>query len=333
MINCASCGNLVALDDRYCRHCGEPLTRGPSAGEKVGNPFLILKSRWGVFLAMLGFTLAWGLLRLGLEDPDVRRSDPALFLAAVIVLSGPIALWIYWSFRSKRIDVRRLIGRLPENYNWCPAIGILLVNMVFSLGAAIVVFSAIGLVVEPAARPLDTESITSNSPNPVLLNVSAATVAVLAPVFEELFFRGVLINRWAVKWRLGIAIFASALLFGIMHFIIAGGAFTGAFTFGAITAVLYIRTRTLLVPMALHIANNSLVVTLLILTSTTGIARTAASTVVDATMSTMIFGLALLALTAPILIWYLRKNWPRRDELLPYEASGDGPLPTNTMGD
>ena len=322
MINCASCGNLVALDDRYCRHCGEPLTRSPSAGDKVDNPFLILRSRWGVFLALLGFTFAWGLLWVGSEDPNVRRSDPALFLSSAIVLSGPVALWIFWSFRSKGVNIRRLVGRLPRNYNWFPVIGILLVNLMFSLGAVLVVAAAIASMSEPAASSLDTEPTISNAPNPAVLILWIVTVAVPGPVFEELFCRGILINRWAVKWRPGTAIVASALLFGILHLIVSRGAVMGAFTFGTITAVLYIRTRTLLVPIALHIANNLLVVTILILTSTTGIKRAAASTGVDAPMPAMAFGLVLLALTAPILVWYLRKNWPRRDEPIPYQASG-----------
>ena len=259
MINCASCGASVAPDDRFCRRCGDPLSGGPSAGEKVTNPSLILKSRWGVFLAMFGFTLAWGLLWVGSEDPNVRRSDPALFLTAAIVLSGPVALWIFWSFRSKGVNIRRLIGRLPESYNWSPAIGILLVNLVFSLGSAILVGALIASASEPVTRSVETEPVISNAPNPAVLILWIVTVAVPAPIFEELFFRGVLINRWAVKWRPGTAIFASALLFGALHFIVTRGAVMGAFTFGTITAVLYVRTRTLLVPMALHIANNSLV--------------------------------------------------------------------------
>ena len=50
------------------------------------------------------------------------------------------------------------------------------------------------------------------------------------------------------------------------------------------------------------------------------------STAYDTGVPTMILGLVLLALTAPILVWYLRKNWPRRDEPPPYEVSGDGPF-------
>ena len=323
-MRCPRCNGLVDRGDRFCPRCGEPHPGDMSARETVSNPFLILKTRWVVPWAVLGFILSVVVLLIGSANSDGRPPDPTLFLIALNAFFGAVAVWVFWSFRSKGIDIRRLVGRLPQNYNWFPVLGILLVNMVFSLGAAIVVLSAIASASEPVARSLDTEPIISNNPNPASLIVSIATVAVLAPVLEEIFFRGILINRWAVKWRLGIAILASALLFGILHLIAIGG----AFMFGTIAAVLYVRTRTLLVPMAMHVANNSLV-TLAILAFPTESGQAAASPAGEVETPALVFGLVLLALTAPILVWYLHRNWPSRDEMLPYETSGDEPLPAN----
>ncbi len=283
---------------------------------------MILKTRWVIPWAGFGFALAVVVLIIASMDSDDQPTDPALFLIVLNVLFVAIAAWMFWSFRSKGIDIRRLIGRLPRNYNWFPMIGILLINMLFSLGSVIVVSSAIASASEPLARSLEAEPIIPNTPNPALLILSIVTVAVLAPVFEELFFRGVLINRWAVKWRLGPAIVASALLFGVLHLIAVGG----AFMFGTVAALFYIRTRTLLVPMAMHVANNSLV-TLAVLAIPDADGQAAARTAGAIDMSTTVFGLVLLALATPILVWYLRKNWPRRDEPPPYEASSAKPSP------
>ena len=326
-MRCPRCNGLVDRGDRLCPRCGEPIAGDPSAPETVSNPFLILKTRWVIPWAVLGFILSVVVLLIASANSDGRRTDPTVALIALNAFFGAVAVWIFWSFRSKGIDIRRLVGRLPENFNWFPVIGILLVNMVFSLGAAIVVLSAIASASEPVARSLQTEPVVSNAPNPASLIVSIATVAVLAPVLEELFFRGILINRWAVKWRPGTAIVASALLFGILHLIAIGG----AFMFGTIAAVLYIRTRTLLVPMAMHVANNSLV-TLAILALPTESGQATASTAGDVEGSALVFGLVLLALTAPILVWYLLRNWPKRNEMLPYEASSDKPLPVDAAG-
>ena len=326
-MRCPRCNGLVDRGDRFCPRCGEPLAAAPSARETVGNPFLILKTRWVIPWAVLGFILSVVFLLIASPNSDDQQLDPALALIALNAFFVSVAVWIFWNFRGKGIDIRRLVGRLPRNYNWFPVIGMLLVNMVFSLGSVIVVVSAIASASEPVARSLQTDPVVSNTSNPALLIVSIATVAVLAPVFEEIFFRGILINRWGVKWRLGIAIVASALLFGILHLIAIGG----AFMFGTIAAVLYIRTRTLLVPMAMHVANNSLV-TLAILALPTESGRATASPASDVEGSALVFGLVLLALTAPILVWYLLRNWPKPDEMLPYEASGDAPLPANAAG-
>ena len=94
--------------------------------------------------------------------------------------------------------------------------------------------------------------------------------------------------------------------------------------FGMVAAILYIRTRTLLVPIAMHALNNLLVIVVSLAFPTEGELDTA--TAVEEVQSLAFVGLALLLLTLPVLIWYLRRNWPRRDELLPYEVSGDGPL-------
>ena len=327
MMRCPSCNGLVDRGDQFCPRCGEPLAGDPSARDTVGNPFLILKTRWVIPWAVLGFILSVVVLLIASPNSDDQPPDPAYYLIALNALFGTVAVWIFWSFRGKGIDIRRLVGRLPENYNWFPMIGILLVNMVFSLGAVIVVLSAVASASEPVARSLDTEPVVTNASNPASLIVAIATVAVLAPVFEELFFRGILINRWGVKWRPGTAIVASALLFGVLHLIAIGG----AFMFGTIAAVLYMRTRTLLVPMAMHVANNSLV-TWAILAIPTESGQAAQNPAVDAETPSMAFGLVLLALTTPILVWYLRRNWPSRDEMLPYEASGVGPLPVDTAG-
>ena len=98
----------------------------------------------------------------------------------------------------------------------------------------------------------DTSSISLHSDKHVLANVLTFLTAVfLAPLIEEFFFRGILLTRWAVKWGVLQSIFASSLVFAILHPI-------GAFCFGCVMAVFYIQTKSLFIPMVIHIANNSI---------------------------------------------------------------------------
>ena len=100
----------------------------------------------------------------------------------------------------------------------------------------------------------DHSTISLSSDKHVLANLLVFLTAVfIAPVVEEFFFRGILLTRWAVKWGVLRSIFASSLVFAILHLDPIG-----AFCFGCVMAVFYIRTKSLFIPMVIHIANNSI---------------------------------------------------------------------------
>ncbi len=77
------------------------------------------------------------------------------------------------------------------------------------------------------------------------------TIVLIAPVVEEFFVRGILLTRWSIKWGTPQAILMSSFLFGILHADIIG-----AFFFGYVLSILYIRTKSLLIPISIHMANN-----------------------------------------------------------------------------
>lgn len=87
---------------------------------------------------------------------------------------------------------------------------------------------------------------------PVLSNIlSFASVVLIAPVLEEIVFRGILFHRWAFKFNIVKAMLFSSILFGIVH-----PEPIGATAFGVGMCVLYLRTRTLIIPMLCHSLNN-----------------------------------------------------------------------------
>lgn len=79
------------------------------------------------------------------------------------------------------------------------------------------------------------------------------TIILLAPVIEEFFFRGILLTRWSFKWGVSKSIFASSLIFAILH-----PDPISSFCFGCMMAIFYIRTKSLFIPTVIHIANNSI---------------------------------------------------------------------------
>nr|WP_308519929.1 type II CAAX endopeptidase family protein [uncultured Stomatobaculum sp.] len=80
-------------------------------------------------------------------------------------------------------------------------------------------------------------------------------VSIIGPMVEELLFRGLVfhfVERDTGKE--GVAIFISALLFGIWHGIFVQGVYT--FLIGLVLGYLYAKTRKLIWPFLVHLVNN-----------------------------------------------------------------------------
>ena len=88
--------------------------------------------------------------------------------------------------------------------------------------------------------------------NYILANLlNFLTVVLIAPVLEEFFFRGILLIRWTVKWSILPAVIASSGVFALLHIDPIG-----KFCYGCVMAILYIRTKSLFIPISLHVINN-----------------------------------------------------------------------------
>ena len=94
--------------------------------------------------------------------------------------------------------------------------------------------------------------IWTSGDNYVLANLlNFLAIVIVAPVFEEFFFRGILLTRWTVKWRVIPGVIVSSGVFALLHTNLIG-----TFCFGCVMAILYIRTKSLFIPMSLHVINN-----------------------------------------------------------------------------
>jgi membrane protease YdiL (CAAX protease family) len=61
-------------------------------------------------------------------------------------------------------------------------------------------------------------------------------IAVLTPIAEELFFRGLTLRALGRRWGLNVATVVSSVVFGAMHFDAGGGATHGVFIVGVTAA-------------------------------------------------------------------------------------------------
>jgi membrane protease YdiL (CAAX protease family) len=84
--------------------------------------------------------------------------------------------------------------------------------------------------------------------------IAAMMVAVLAPVAEELFFRGFLYQALRQRWGVNVAVIASGVLFSLAHFNLY--LLVPIAVIGFALAYLYERSDSLGPPIMLHALNN-----------------------------------------------------------------------------
>lgn len=122
----------------------------------------------------------------------------------------------------------------------------------------VVVLITLSIVLAPLERYIPADSRIFDDSVWTLINV-----VVVAPIFEEILFRGKLYNWLHVSCSPLIAILLSSMIFGIVHLepiVLISGV-----TSGVLFGYAYLRTRSIIAPILLHMCNNALAYALTIL--------------------------------------------------------------------
>jgi membrane protease YdiL (CAAX protease family) len=80
-------------------------------------------------------------------------------------------------------------------------------------------------------------------------------VTVVAPIIEEIVFRGMLMRRWIARRGLWTGILGSSALFALLH----PPDWIGSFAFSVVAGILYLWSKSLWLPILVHVLNNSAV--------------------------------------------------------------------------
>ena len=105
---------------------------------------------------------------------------------------------------------------------------------------------------------LDAEPILFLEPQAkaILADLLTALIIVLvAPVIEEVFFRGFLLNALWRRYGFKPAAVISSLIFAVGHVDVLGG-----FVFAVVLSIVFACTRSLIGPILVHVSNNAIVV-------------------------------------------------------------------------
>ena len=129
---------------------------------------------------------------------------------------------------------------------------------------------------------------------------SILMLVVLAPVMEEVLFRGILLESVRSKHSAGRAIVVSALMFGVIHLI--PQQVVNAFAIGLILGYIYVRTESLWPVIIIHALNNAMAY--VIMQWSDGANFTVRSLIENNTVYAVVYGVSLAALVASgYMVW------------------------------
>ncbi len=93
--------------------------------------------------------------------------------------------------------------------------------------------------------------------SPILMILS---VVIIAPIYEEVIFRGIMLKGMASKMNPILAIIISSLFFAILHMNIPQG--INAFLLGIVIGSIYLNTGSIYLSIFAHFVNNSVGITI-----------------------------------------------------------------------
>lgn len=179
---------------------------------------------------------------------DLERDGLAALLVGVPASSlGLIVVAWLAAGRPRRERLRLLPTRVPARGILAMIVGILALSQALESLALLV-------GVGPGAN-LDWIARTLATATPLTLALAVLVIGGLAPVGEELFFRGFMLTRLRQVWRAGPAIVVTALAFGLIHGEWVHGLL--ATGIGLYLGLVTVRSGSVIAAVICHVANNT----------------------------------------------------------------------------
>jgi uncharacterized protein len=264
-------GQASADEARPIAGAAEPAApAAPAPAEEPGGvesrlpkvPWGIGDSVWGLLGGLLLVVIVPPLLVLPFDshigDPD-RASDAGI-LATQALFDGFLVAVAIGMASGWRFNLREALGRLGVRRFEPSAIGWMFAVLgAYYVGA--IAFSAI--VIQPKQEDIGKELGVCN-PGVGIAIAAILAVVVLAPIAEELFFRGFFFAGLRSRWSLWPSALLSGAIFGLVHAPTGPTAAIPLAGLGVGLAWLYNKTGSIWPCMLAHFLNNALAISVVV---------------------------------------------------------------------
>ena len=239
-------------------------------------------------------------------------------LSELIVLIA-IAWYFIKEFNRSKINYKYILGSL-RRINFKLPIGLAIIEYLFAGGINPIILYGLSFVVPNYVEYQINKEYATTTTSWIFFSIAAL---IYAPIMEELFFRGIIFQKLALKKGFFYGSIISAILFTVIHFrydVIS------LCIMGLVSVILYFKTKQLTTSIIYHFVYNLIVVIRRLyyqLSNTDPATQTTIAEYQQHFSDRWQLYILLLAISTPYLCYFIYKNYPRNYKVdkLPYFAN------------
>ena len=235
-----------------------------------------------------------------LVSGDLRNVESE---SGTVILQFFALLPIFWFVGMvliRQFDFAHFFNHRTQPFSSIQYLWVILLTVAVSVGFEGLIGYILTWVQPSYVETVVEQAILSEEVAPGLNILTVLLAVIIAPLMEEIVFRGLIFQRLAIRHGLTTAIVTSSLIFGLLHF----ESFLGAGVFGVFMCLLFYHTKNLWVPVVVHVINNALAVGI-----DTWVRADGSYTFVEFRTTMLIYMVGLLGL--PLMYIFFRHNWPK----------------------
>lgn len=172
-----------------------------------------------------------------------------------LVMDLIIVVMLIFTFKPKVSSIKILIDDAVKKVNIKEIIFIVVCKSLIVVGGDKIVIDALYIFNENDITSFLYDMIIKIS-EPIQYLTNAVIFLILCPIIDELIFRNIIFKSISKKFSVGTGIMISSILFAALN---TGNGIAGAFIFGIINCIIYIKYENIVMPILSSLACNIIV--------------------------------------------------------------------------